>query len=426
MAEQLPRRCQVAVIGGGIVGLACALALLRRFPDLRLAVLEKEGEVGSHQTAHNSGVVHAGIYYRPGSLRAQLCVEGARRMRTFCESEGLPFQQVGKVIVATSKEEVPNLQELFRRGQANGVQGLRWLNPEELREVEPYASGVAALHSPFTSVTDFRAVARRMAELVTRAGGTVVTSCRVIAGHRIARGFVLNTTQGDLQADGVLNCAGLYSDHVARLLGARVGLRVIPFRGEYYLLRPERRHLVRGLIYPVPDPRFPFLGVHLTRTVHGEVEAGPNAVLAWAREGYTAHTVQPRELFATLAYPGFWRLMLRYWKVGLYELYRSWNAAEFARSAQRLLPALERRDLVPGSSGVRAQAVAPDGRLVDDFCIVAHPGAVHVLNAPSPAATASFAIGEYVAELVVQALGLGQRARQAAARASGSPHRPDG
>jgi L-2-hydroxyglutarate oxidase len=414
VAAELPRRCDVAVVGGGIVGLACALAVLRRFPDLRLVVVEKEAEVGTHQTGHNSGVVHAGIYYRPGSLRAKLCVEGARRMRAFCEAEGLPFQQVGKVIVATSHEEVPHLEELFRRGRANGVEGLRWLSPEELREVEPHAAGVAAIHSPATAITDFRAVARRMAERVAAAGGVVVTSCRLTAGRRLARGFALETTRGDLQADGVLNCAGLHSDHVAWLLGARAGLRVVPFRGEYYLLRPERRHLVRGLIYPVPDPRFPFLGVHLTRTVHGEVEVGPNAVLAWAREGYTARTVRFPEAFGTLAYPGFWRLALRYWRVGLYELYRSWSRAEFARSAQRLVPALEPGDLVRDGSGVRAQAVALDGSLVDDFRIVVQPGAVHVLNAPSPAATASLAIGDYVAELAAQALELGQHVPQAA------------
>ncbi len=418
MAEELPKRCDVAVVGGGIVGLACALALLQRFPHLRLVVLEKEREVGMHQTAHNSGVVHAGIYYRPGSLRARLCVEGARRMSAFCRAEGLPFEQVGKVIVATSEEEVPRLQELFRRGRANGVEGLRWLGPEELKDVEPHAVGIAAVHSPQTAITDFRAVARRVAERVTATGGLVVTSCRVTTGRRLVRGFALETTRGDLHAEGVLNCAGLHSDHVAQLLGARVGLRVIPFRGEYYLLRPERRHLVRGLIYPVPDPRFPFLGVHLTRTVHGEVEAGPNAVLAWAREGYTGRTIRISEAFLTLTYPGFWRLALRYWRVGLYELYRSWSRAEFARSVQRLLPALEVRDLVRGSCGVRAQAVAPDGSLVDDFRIVAQPGAVHVLNAPSPAATASLAIGDYVAEVAAQALGLGQHERRVA---PGSP-----
>lgn len=408
MAE-LPDRCDVAVVGGGIVGLACAHALVRRCPDLRVTVLEKEPEVGLHQTSHNSGVVHAGIYYRPGSLRARLCVEGARRMREFCEAHGVPFAAVGKVIVATEEEELPRLRELFERGRANGVPGLRWLRAEELREVEPHASGVAALHSPGTAITDFRQVAERLAALLRAAGAAVATGCEVLAARRRPEGFELRTDRGALLARAVLNCAGLHSDRVARMLGARPGVRILPFRGEYYVLRPERRHLVRGLIYPVPDPRFPFLGVHLTRTVHGEVEAGPNAVVAWSREGYRRGAFRLRDAWETVSYSGFWGLARRYWRVGLYEQYRSWSRREFARSVRRLVPEVEDRDLVRAGAGVRAQAVAPDGGLVDDFRVVLQPGAVHVLNAPSPAATASLAIGDHVAQLAAEALGLESR-----------------
>jgi len=414
VAAELPERCDVAVVGGGIVGLACAHALLRRLPDLRIAVLEKEAEVGLHQTSHNSGVVHAGIYYRPGSLRARLCVEGARRLRDFCEEHGLPFLAVGKVIVATDETEVPRLQELFHRGQANGVPGLRWLRAEELREVEPHATGVAAVHSPATAITDFRAVAVCLAGLVESAGSRVVTGCELVGARRRPEGFELRTPRGTLLARTVLNCAGLHSDRVARLLGARPGVQIVPFRGEYYVLRPESRHLVRGLIYPVPDPRFPFLGVHLTRTVHGEVEAGPNAVLAWAREGYRPRAFRLRDARETLGYSGFWWLVRRYWRAGVYEQYRSWCPREFARSVRRLVPEIADRDLVRDGAGVRAQAVAPDGTLVDDFHVVLQPGAVHVLNAPSPAATASLAIGDHVARLAAEALGL--ESRQEASR----------
>lgn len=408
MAE-FPERCEVAVVGAGIVGLACAHALLQRSPDLRLVLLEKEPQVGAHQTSHNSGVVHAGIYYRPGSLRARLCVEGARRMREFCEQHGLPFIAVGKVIVATREEEVPALEELFRRGQANGVPGLRWLSARELREVEPHAAGVAALHSPATAITDFRRVGVQLAHLLEDSGVPVVTGCKLVRARRRQEWFELTTTRGVLLARAVLNCAGLHSDRVARLLGARPSVRILPFRGEYYVLRSERRELVRGLIYPVPDARFPFLGVHLTRTVHGEVEAGPNAVLAWAREGYRSWDFSLRDTWHMLSYSGFWGLARRYWKVGLYEQYRSWNRRAFARSVRRLVPEVADRDLVRGGAGVRAQAVAPDGTLVDDFRIVMQPGAVHVLNAPSPAATASLAIGDYVAQLAAEALGFQSR-----------------
>jgi len=403
---RLPDRCQVAVVGAGIVGLACAHALVQRYPDLRGVVLEKEPEVGLHQTSHNSGVVHAGIYYRPGSLRARLCLEGARRMRAFCEAHGLPFQAVGQVIVATEERELPRLEELLRRGQANGVPGLRWLRAEELREVEPHAAGLAALHSPATAITDFRQVALTLAKLLGASGTAVVTGCALLGARRRPEGFELRTSRGLLLARSVLNCAGLHSDRVARSLGARPGVRIVPFRGEYYLLRPERRHLVRGLIYPVPDPQLPFLGVHLTRTVHGEVEAGPNAVVAWAREGYRPWAFRLQDAWETVSYSGFWGLARRYWRVGLYEQIRSWSLREFARSVRRLLPEVQDRDLQRVGCGVRAQAVAPDGSLVDDFRVVLQPGAVHVLNAPSPAATAALAIGDHVAELASEVLGL--------------------
>jgi L-2-hydroxyglutarate oxidase LhgO len=392
----------VAIVGGGIVGLATGYALLQERPGLRLAILDKETELASHQTGHNSGVIHSGIYYKPGSLKAQLCREGVSRLMAFCEAHGIPYQLVGKVIVATEEREIPALEELLRRGTANGVPSLRRIGPEELREIEPGARAVAALHSPSTGIVDYPAVARAIAAEIRAAGGEVLTGAAVKQIHRDGAGVRLVTARGDVSARLVVNCAGLYSDEIARMAGADPGVQIVPFRGEYYLLAPERHSLVRGLIYPVPNPEFPFLGVHLTRTVHGVVEAGPNAVLAFAREGYTRGRIRGMELGQTLAYPGFRAVARRFWRTGLYEIYRSFSKREFVRSLQRLLPDLQGSDLVPGGAGVRAQAVTREGKLVDDFHIVETDSAIHVLNAPSPAATASLAIGRRISALALK------------------------
>lgn len=361
----------IAIVGGGIVGLAVAYALREQRP----VVFEKESAVATHQTGRNSGVIHTGVYYKPGSQKARLCVEGHRRMIDFCRAHGLPHAVCGKIIVATDPREIPRVDDLERRARANGVKVER-IGPSRIREIEPNAAGIDGLHLPEAGIADYAAVARTLSSFVEVRTGVRVDDVR------------------SLGADLVINCAGLYSDRLAR---SRV--RIVPFRGEYYYLR--RPDLVRGLIYPAPDPTFPFLDVHFTRKVHGGVEAGPNAVLAFAREGYRRTDVNVRDLLDTLAYPGFWRMARRHWRMGLTEMLRSFSKAMFVRSAQRLLPAVTAEDLVPGGAGVRAQALDPDGKLVDDFRIERRPGAVHVLNAPSPAATASLAIGEFVAREVL-------------------------
>jgi (S)-2-hydroxyglutarate dehydrogenase len=392
-------RYDVAIIGGGIVGLATARALVERAPDARLVILEKESRVATHQTGHNSGVIHSGIYYKPGSHKARLCVEGARLMVEFCAAHGIRTDRVGKVIVATEPAELPRLDTLYQRGVSNGVPGVRMIEPDELREIEPHARALRAIHSPNTAIVDYGEVAAAMADDLRARGVTITTGAEVRSIARAGDELDVRTAWSGVRARHLVNCAGLYSDVVARMAGAPTDVRIIPFRGEYYFIKPEKHDLVRGLIYPVPDPEFPFLGVHLTRTVHGEVEAGPNAVLAFAREGYRFGRVQPGELAATLAYRGFWQMARRYWRMGSYEMYRSLSKAAFVRALQRLLPALGEDDVTPGGAGVRAQAVSPDGSLVDDFRIVATDDAVHVLNAPSPAATASLAIGRHIAEL---------------------------
>jgi L-2-hydroxyglutarate oxidase LhgO len=394
----------VAIVGGGIVGLATARALLERTPGLRLVLLEKETRLGQHQTGHNSGVIHSGIYYRPGSYKARLCVEGKGLMLAFCEKHGIRVERCGKVIVATSQAELPRLQTLHERAQANGVP-VELIEPDRLRELEPHAQALRGLWSPSTAIVDFSEVAAALALELTARGLRIETDARVRAIARRSDGLTLEAGRLSVGARRLVNCAGLHSDAVARLCGATPDVRIIPFRGEYYMLRPERRDIVRGLIYPVPDPEFPFLGVHLTRTVHGDVEAGPNAVLAFAREGYRFTRIHPRELAGTLGYRGFWAMAGRYWRTGTYEMIRSLSKGAFVRSLRRLVPALRAEDLGPGGAGVRAQAVAPDGALVDDFRIVAGPDAVHVLNAPSPGATASLAIGRHIAGLAAERFG---------------------
>jgi (S)-2-hydroxyglutarate dehydrogenase len=402
----MSERFDLAVVGGGIVGLATTRALLAGRPGLRVVILEKEARLATHQTGHNSGVIHSGIYYKPGSHKARLCVEGARLMKEFCAEHGIRVDPIGKVIVATSEAELPRLEALFERGTANGVEALALTDGARLRAIEPHAAAIRGIHSPTTSIVDYGEVARALGrELLTR-GVVVRTGARVTAIRRTGAGFDLATAAGPVQARQLVNCAGLYSDVVAGLAGARPGVRIIPFRGEYYMLRPERHHLVRGLIYPVPDPEFPFLGVHFTRTIHGDVEAGPNAVLAFAREGYRFGRIHLRELAGTLGYAGFWSMARRYWRTGSYEMYRSLSKSAFVQALQRLLPEIRASDITPGGAGVRAQAVAEDGSLVDDFRVVTSTDAIHVLNAPSPAATASLAIGRYIAGLTAEAFAL--------------------
>jgi L-2-hydroxyglutarate oxidase LhgO len=395
----------VTVVGGGIVGLATALALTDRFPRKSLTVLEKEDGVARHQTGHNSGVIHAGIYYKPGSYKARLCVGGVQLLKAFCDANGIEYEECGKVILATSEEEVGPLEELHRRGVANGVPDLRMLTAEELRELEPHAVAVRAMHSPHTAIVDFRRVAEAMAGRLRSAGVEVRTGAGVLAARRSDGLLHLETSAGVVRARHVINCAGLYADHVARLMGAPPSVRIIPFRGEYYTLRPGQS-VVRALIYPVPDPRFPFLGVHFTKRITGEMEAGPNAVLAFAREGYRMRDLEVAELADTLAFGGFWRMAARYWRMGFEEFGRSLSKRAFWRGLQRLVPDIREEDLLPGGSGVRAQAVSPDGSLVDDFSITQSQGAIHVLNAPSPGATASIAIGRHIVDLAAKSFEL--------------------
>jgi (S)-2-hydroxyglutarate dehydrogenase len=396
----------LAIVGGGIVGLGTALAITEAHPHLRVAVLDKESQLGTHQTGHNSGVIHSGIYYKPGSLKARLCVDGARRMKQFCDTHGIKWEGCGKIIVATDERELPRLSTIYERGQANGLAGLKLLSAEEVRAYEPNCRAVRAIHVPETGIVDYGQVVAKMGDLLLQRGARLLPGWGVTGIRRLASGLVLETGRGAVEARHLINCAGLHSDRVAGLMGVTPEVRIIPFRGEYYMLRADRPALVRGLIYPVPDPEFPFLGVHFTRTIHGEVEAGPNAVLAFAREGYTLGTVRPSELLGTLGYAGFWHMARKYWRVGAFEMYRSASKAAFVRSLQKLVPDIVAADLERGGAGVRAQAVAPDGSLVDDFKISVTPGAVHVVNAPSPGATASLAIGRHVAQLAAETFGL--------------------
>lgn len=391
-------RFNVSVIGAGVVGLAVALEITRRFPQLRLLVLEKEDGVARHQSGHNSGVIHSGVYYKPGSLKARLCVTGAAAMVEFCGQHGIPHKVCGKVIVATTPDELPRLEDLCRRGQTNGLAGLRLIGPEELREFEPHARGIKALYVPATGVTDYALVCEKYAELISAAGGSVLTSAAVTGIKRSENEIVLETVRGAFSTRALINCAGLFSDRISRMAGDTPSAQIIPFRGEYYDLVPERASLVRALIYPVPDPRFPFLGVHFTRRVTGKVDAGPNAVLALAREGYRRSDVNLRDLASSVTYSGFWRMAGRLWRDGLAEWYRSLSKSAFVRALQRMLPEVRDDDFVPGGSGVRAQAVTPGGALVDDFQFVPSRNVLHVLNVPSPAATASLAIGRAVVD----------------------------
>lgn len=398
--------CDVLIIGGGVVGLAVALEITLRFPRQRLLLVEKEAGVARHQSGHNSGVIHSGVYYKPGSLKARLCVTGAAAMLEFCREQGIAHQVSGKVIVATGADELPRLEELRRRGEANGLTGLRLIGPEQLRDIEPHAAGLRALLVPSTGITDYAAVCEKYAELIFRRGGTVLTSARAAAIHRSSNEIVIETSQGAFSTKALINCAGLHSDRIARMACDDPGVVIVPFRGEYYDLVPARASLVRALIYPVPDPQFPFLGVHFTRRITGRVDAGPNAVFALAREGYRHTDVSLRDLACSFTFPGFWRMARRHWRYGLDEWHRSLSKSAFVHALQRLLPEISEADLVPGESGVRAQALKPDGALLDDFQFVTSGQVLHVLNVPSPAATASLTIAREIVDTAAANLGL--------------------
>jgi (S)-2-hydroxyglutarate dehydrogenase len=392
---------RVVVVGAGLVGLATARALLLARPACGVTVLEKEAEPGRHQSTHNSGVLHAGLYYRPGSAKARFAVDGIRRMTAFCREHGIAHEICGKLVVATNPSELPRLRTLLERGTQNGLRGLRWLEGEAAREIEPEVRAVAAVHVPEEGIVNYAGVVRALEGEVKRLGGVIVARAGLRAARRSAGEWLLDTAAGEYVADYLVNCAGLHADRVAALAGARPGCRIVPFRGEYFELRPERRGLVRHLIYPVPNPAFPFLGVHLTRQISGGIEAGPNAVLALSREGYAKHSVRLRDVLDASFYPGLWRFLARYPRTAVMELCRSFSRTLFAHSLQRLVPAIHTEDLVRGGAGVRAQAMTPDGRLVEDFYFQEEAQALHVLNAPSPAATASLALGAEIARRIV-------------------------
>jgi L-2-hydroxyglutarate oxidase len=396
---------EIVVVGGGIVGLATAYALVVGRPARSVLVLEAEDRLAAHQSGHNSGVIHSGLYYRPGSLKARTCRVGREALYRFCDEAGIPYRRSGKLVVATRQVELLALAGLEERGRANGLQGLRRLAAAEVQEMEPAVTGVAGLWVPETGVVDFARVVDALAARVRQAGAEVLTGARVHEIRRNGSGLMIGTAAGEFRAALLVNCAGLQADRLARLSGADPGVVIVPFRGEYYELVPARRALVRTVIFPVPDPAVPFLGVHFTRTIADRVEAGPNAVLAWGREGYRRWDVSVRDLAGTLSYGGFWKMARAHWRVGLTELGRSYSKRLFVRALQRLVPEVRAADLVPGGSGVRAQAVDAAGRLLDDFHIVEAPAVIHVLNAPSPAATAALAVGREVAARALRQLG---------------------
>ena len=398
----------IGVIGGGIIGLATAMRLTQELPRHKVVVLEKEPEIAQHQTGHNSGVIHAGIYYAPGSQKANFCSTGGRMLREFCDSHAINYEMCGKVIVATSESELPQLEELYRRGTQNGAEGLQIIDRERLRELEPRAAGVGAVFSPNTGIVDYGQVSQAYATEIKESGGDLWTGTRVQGVTRREGRLYVETSSGDVSVKHLINCAGLHADTVARMMGVDIGVRIIPFRGEYFSLRPDSSHLVNGLVYPVPDPRLPFLGVHFTKRVGGSVEAGPNAVLAFAREGYKKTGLNVRDTLGVLSYVGFWRMSMSYWRSGLQEQYRSLVKRAFLRSLQTLVPDVTMDDLGSPGAGVRAQAVDRKGRLLQDFSIAQSMDAIHVLNAPSPGATSSLAIGSHIFDIAKTSFGLAE------------------
>lgn len=393
----------VAIVGGGIVGLATAYRLLERFPGTQVTILEKEASLAFHQTGRNSGVLHSGIYYKPGSLRATNCREGKKAMEEFCRREGVAFDICGKVIVAVSEDELPKMHDIFARGQANGVK-CELIGPERLHELEPHSTGIAAIHVPEAGIVDYPDVCQKLADRIREKDGSILFNALVTSMSRSNGRMVVQTTAGEVEARFVVTCAGLHADRVAKLSGTPVDSKIVPFRGEYFELKPEWQHLCRNLIYPVPDPKFPFLGVHFTRLIHGGVECGPNAVLAFAREGYTKLDINLRDLFESLTYPGFLRMAAAHWRTGCGEMWRSFSKAAFVRALQRLMPEIRSEHLHSAPSGVRAQALGRDGKLVDDFLIVENDLVVNVLNAPSPAATAALNVGRLIVDKLASRL----------------------
>jgi L-2-hydroxyglutarate oxidase LhgO len=392
----------VAVVGGGIVGLATTRELLARYPHLKIANLEKEDAFNKHQTGRNSGVIHSGIYYKPGSLKAKLCVEGRQLAWDYCNQKGIAYKQVGKLIVATEESEIPRLMDLLERGRQNGVEGLELLDAAQIREREPYCHGIKAIYSPVTGIVDWALVSQNYANDAKEMGADMLL-CREVSA--IERRPTLTSLKlgeegkdGDVQARYVITCGGLYSDKLAQMTGGKTDPKIVPFRGDYLILKPDRAYLVRGNIYPVPDPEFPFLGVHFTPRMDGSIWLGPNAVLAFAREGYSFFSINPPELWDALTYPGFFKLALKYWKVGAGEMYRDLVRSAYVKALQRYIPELKPEDCLPGPAGVRAQAMSSDGSLVDDFVFDGDQNVVHVRNAPSPAATSSMAIGKYIVD----------------------------
>lgn len=392
----------IAIVGGGIVGLATAFTLAQRYSGLGIAVFEKEADIAQHQTGHNSGVIHSGIYYRPGSQRARMAVSGSARMMEFCAEHSIPYDRCGKVIVATQESQIPALEELARRAEANGVPGVRMIGPEELKELEPYATGIRALHVPSAGIVNYSLVAGTYRKLLEEAGGRVRTGAEVNAIVAEPNALRLETAQGAVRSKNVITCGGLFADRVSIAAGLKPEIKVAAFRGEYYELVPEKRYLARNLIYPVANPAFPFLGVHFTRRINGAIEVGPNAVLAFKRQGYRWRDVSMGDTLDILGYAGFWRMAARYWRTGLGEMYRSLHKQAMVKELQKLVPEVTSRDLVRAGAGVRAQALDRQGKLVEDFHIVQEPRMIHVLNAPSPAATASLSIGSAVADMAAQ------------------------
>jgi L-2-hydroxyglutarate oxidase len=392
------------IVGGGIVGLATAFRLLEARPKTKLLLLEKESKLAAHQTGNNSGVLHSGLYYKPGSEKAKLSVGGLRQMVAFCREHGIAHEQCGKVVVATAEDELPRLENLWERGNANGLLDLRKLNPQQIKEIEPHAAGIAAIHVPQEGIVDYPGVCEKLGELIRKSGGEIRLDTRVLKITSDGNERVIETSAGNFRAKFVITCGGLHADRLVKAAGQKPSAKIIPFRGEYFQIKKERQFLVRNLIYPVPDPKFPFLGVHFTRLIHGGIEAGPNAVLAFAREGYKWSNINLRDLAESLCFPGLWRFLAKYPSLCGYEIYRSISKKEFCRSLQRLVPEIRESDLETGGSGVRAQAMMPDGKLVEDFHFQEAPGILHVVNAPSPAATASLAIGQKIVERILPQL----------------------
>jgi L-2-hydroxyglutarate oxidase len=395
----------VVVIGGGIVGLATALRIKEQKPTTRLLVLEKENEPAQHQTGHNSGVIHSGLYYKPGSLKATNCINGYNMLLEFCDKEDIEYDLCGKIVVATRNEQLPILETLFQRGNENGLKDLEYLSPEQMREIEPHVAGIKGIKVPQTGIINYKKVAQKYAEKIQELGGEIRYNEHVSSVSEYGGTSTVVSSKGSYNTTLIVNCGGLYSDKVAQMTQQEnIDVKIVPFRGEYYELKPEKQHLVKHLIYPVPDPNFPFLGVHFTRMIDGGVEAGPNAVLAFRREGYKKTDFKFSELKETLLWPGFQKVAKKYWKTGMGEYYRSFSKAAFTKALQELIPEIQKDDLIPGGAGVRAQACDYTGGLLDDFAIIENKQAINVCNAPSPAATSSLSIGQTVSEMVLKRL----------------------